>query len=376
MTLTDNTRMLQQIAEAIAENVPEVDLILLYGSFARGLGHELSDYDLIIICDAKKVAWEFILNERPVLAWSMTWKFAEEIVTGEKGFWSTSAGSLVDGIILWEKNDKIRKKFEEIISKASIGSNRVVESVIQHFDSFYGKLWQIEKSIKDNKLENVRLLIWDLANAICHALAGLNNQYYQNNWGKQLSEIENFIIKPDNFKERYIRLVTSEPVKSLKIAEKLTEDIHELLIDWLDKKKPKPDKSFEEIITNWTAAIESLYSIKASAKRNNLTAGIYAVTDFIEFIFWLYMVLSEKRWDRNSFYPIDRYLRELPDTIRKNVEILLFSTQLEELALSTEKITQDLRKQLLTRGALLPEVKSLKEGLQFLRIWDIKMLKS
>ncbi|MFX1324480.1 MAG: hypothetical protein ACFE8N_05955, partial [Promethearchaeota archaeon] len=160
-------------------------------------------------------------------------------------------------------------------------------------------------------------------------------------------------------------------VKALKIAEKLTEDIHELLIDWLQRNKPKPDKQFEEIITEWTAVVECLYSIKASVKSKNLTGGIYAVTDFTEFIFWLYMVLLEKRWDRNSFYPIDKYLREIPDTIRKDVEKLLYSTQLDELALSTEKITQDLRTQLLTRGAKLPEVKYLDEGMQFLRIWDI-----
>ena len=368
INLTDDIKIIKQIAETLAFNVPDIDLVILYGSFARGLGHELSDYDIIIICDTKKVAWNFVLNERPVQAWSMTWEFAEKLLKGEAGCWSIGAASLINGIIVWKKNEKCSERFRNLLLQASEGARRTVKKAINEFDTFYSKLWQINKLIRKNKTKNVRLLIWDLANDICEVLSGLNNHPYHNLWGKQLIEIEKFDVKPENYIERYKELVTAEPVKALKIAEKLTDDIYELLVDWLQKNEPKPIETFKDITTEWSSAIESLNSIKSAMKMDKKIAGIYAVTDFTEFIFWLYMIFLEIKWDRNSFYPIDEYLKNFPQNIRKNVEVLLFSTQLEDLVNAAENITQDLKQQYIKRGIELPVVKSLDEGLKFLRI--------
>ena len=57
--------------------------------------------------------------------------------------------------------------------------------------------------------------------------------------------------------------------------------------------------------------------------------------------------------------------------IRKNVEVLLFSTRLEDLVDAAENITKDLEQQFIKRGIEFPVVKSLDEGLKFLRIWDL-----
>ncbi|MFX1478610.1 MAG: nucleotidyltransferase domain-containing protein, partial [Promethearchaeota archaeon] len=180
--MNDDMLQINQIAEILAENVPEVDLVILFGSFAHGFGHELSDYDIIAICDSKRVVWEFMLNERPVQVWSMTWKYAEEVITGQSGYWSTNAGSLAEGIIIWEKSSELHERFERIISKVKQGGRAVVNQTL-NFDDLFSRLWLIEKSIRTGKDTNIRLLVWDLAIGICHRLAGLNNQYYLRNWG-------------------------------------------------------------------------------------------------------------------------------------------------------------------------------------------------
>jgi hypothetical protein len=140
--------------------------------------------------------------------------------------------------------------------------------------------------------------------------------------------------------------------------------------DWLKKNKTIPIIKIKEINTEWSSATESLNSIKAAMKKKKQIAGIYAVTDFTEFIFWLYMVMSEENWDRSSFYPIDEYLKKLPKNIRKDVKTLLFSTHLQDLVEAAENITQDLKQQFNKREINLPVAKSLEEGLKFLRVID------
>lgn len=360
-----------KIVRKITEIVPDIDLVILYGSFARGLGHELSDYDIIAICDTKKVVWEFILNDRVVKAWPMTWDYAEKTVTGKTGVWITAAAALAEGIIIWEKSKEYRNKFENIIAKVPEGGKVTIENSLNWFEKNYSKLWRIRKNIKTGKLENVRFIIQDLANAICYALSGINNQYYLNNWGKQLSEIDEFDIKPTNFTERYTELVTAEPEQALKIAEELVDEIHKLLIDWLNKNRPSPNETYKEIATEWSSLIEGLNSIKSAAKRSDLTGGLFSVTDFTEFVFWVYMILQNKTWSRNCFYPIDEYLNKLPEAIRKDMEILLFSNQLDEMAIAAENIIQDLQQRLIAKGAKLPIAKTLEEGVQFIQQWDL-----
>ncbi|MCG3254356.1 MAG: nucleotidyltransferase domain-containing protein, partial [Candidatus Heimdallarchaeota archaeon] len=355
----------------LVETVPDIDLVLLYGSFARGLGHELSDYDIIIICDTKKVVWEFILKERVVKAWSMTWEHAEKVVTGKTNVWITAAAALTHGIVLWEKSKEHHKKLEKVIEKVSEGSVTSVEKVLYWYESYYGKLWMINNSIKTGKTENVRFFIQEVANGICYALSGINNQYYLNNWGKQLPEIEEFSIKPENFTERYTEMVTAQPVRALEIAEDLLDETHKLLIGWLEKNKPHSSETYKGIVTEWPSVIEALNAIKSSAKKSNIAGIVFAVFDFTEMIFWAYMILQNKIWNRTIFYPMDEYLRKLPKVIRKDAEVLLYSNQMDELVFAAENITKDLKQRLIAKGAKLPIAKSLEDGAQFIQQWDL-----
>ncbi|MHA2010570.1 MAG: nucleotidyltransferase domain-containing protein [Promethearchaeota archaeon] len=367
--MNDNMLLIKQIADLLAKNVPEIDLIILYGSFAHGLGHELSDYDLIIISDSKKVAWEFILNERPIQTLSLTWEYAEKVLTGEKGNWSTGAGSLANGIIVWEKSSKYRQKLERLIKKVNEGGRYLVKQTI-NFDDLYSRLWLVEKNIKNNKEENIRLLIWDLAIGICYRLSGLNNQYFLNNWGKQLGEIENFTIKPKNFSQRFEKLITSKPKEALNIAENLVDELHILYKNWLIENMDRPEKTYKEIIADWSSAVEGYHSIKSAYKKKDLIGGIYAATDFTEFMIWAYMVLQNKRWDRNNFYPLDDYIKRLPYTIQKDVKVLLSSNKLDELAKAAENVIEDFRQQLRAKNGKLPIAKTLEEALLFIRVED------
>ena len=60
MIMTNDMIIIKEIAETLAHSVSDIDLVILYGSFARGLETDLSDYDIMVICDNKKVTCKFI----------------------------------------------------------------------------------------------------------------------------------------------------------------------------------------------------------------------------------------------------------------------------------------------------------------------------
>ncbi|MCK5299361.1 MAG: hypothetical protein KAJ76_10665, partial [Candidatus Heimdallarchaeota archaeon] len=164
---------------------------------------------------------------------------------------------------------------------------------------------------------------------------------------------------------------TAKPERALTIAEDLLDETHKLLIDWLKKNKPHPSETYKEIVTEWPSVIESLNAIKSTAKKSNIAGIVFAVFDFTEMIFWAYMVLQNKFWNRTMFYPMDEYLRKLPKVIRKDVEVLLYSNQMDELVLAAENITKDLKQRLIAKGGKLPIANSLEEGAQFLQQLDV-----
>ena len=55
----------------------------------------------------------------------------------------------------------------------------------------------------------------------------------------------------------------------------------------------------------------------------------------------------------------------------EDVEVLLISTDLEELAEAAKNITNDMHQRLIAKGATLPIAKSIEEGVQFIQQWDL-----
>ena len=102
--MTNPIEHAKEIGDVLLSSVSDIDLILLYGAFAQKRGHSRSDYDMIAICDSKKVKWEFVIDDQPICLWSMTWKEAEDVITGKDGpLWSIGVSSLVESVILYYK---------------------------------------------------------------------------------------------------------------------------------------------------------------------------------------------------------------------------------------------------------------------------------
>ncbi len=363
-TLTDLLVLAKKVAETIVEQVPDCELILTYGGVARGSDHKYSDIDMIIIHDSKKVVWEFILNERPICCWSMTWKKAENTFRGTEGLWTMSVKALVDAKILWSKSKKHEQRFKELFKLRDEGHNVCLKKVPEDFENIYSKLWKFQESIKNCELNEISYLRWEIANALVHTLAVLNNSPFSNNWGKQQSEIANFKILPLNFVKNYEEFIITNPEDALIIGKTLVEEVKHLLRDLVVKNTKLT--GINEITTEWAGITEYLNKIKSAAEKNDLVAAKFGANNFATFILWAYSIIQKQTWDRNHYYSVEEMISNLPSKLHVHISTLLQSNKLEELTKAAEVLIQELAVELNARGEELPIANTLEDSLRFI----------
>lgn len=365
--MTNGIEKAKQIVEKLLSMVSDIDLILLYGSYAQGRGHPRSDYDMIAICDNKEVEWEFVIDEQPICLWSMTWKDVEEVITGKDGRrWSIGVNSLAKAVIVYHKNENILEKFNNLKERVSEGGINALKQAIANFDSLYGQLWRLEKQIKESNTLELTFLKWNIVIGLNCTLSALNKRYFLNNWGKQFHEIVNFDILPVEYVSRAKKFLKSEPKKALEIASELVEDVRTQLKEWL--RSDEKEVNIHNIASGWPEIIEYLNKSKSAEEKNNLFAGLYAACDNAEFYLWAFQLLQNETWTRISFYSVKEGLSSLQEKTAFHIKQLLQSQDLTELKQSTEQLTAQLEEEVLSRGVTLPIAESLDDGKKFIQV--------
>jgi hypothetical protein len=358
----------QEVAKIIAGKTKSIDLVLLYGSIAQGKGHQYSDFDMIVVSDTEKIVWEFILNNRPISVWPITWKKIENILLGKEAIWSVSVTAFTHAQILWSKSKEHEKRFKNLFSKVDEGSINTIKSSIKDYKNLFSLLWMLEDNIKQNKFVNTPFLRWNIANFLVHILSGLNNQPLFNNWGKQQEEISKMKILPKNFVKRYEEFITVEPSKSVEIGKNLIADVILLLNTWIDENDKETEEKPVNIAWEWSGLIEYLNKVRSSRIDKDLIACKFAATDIARFACWAYMILQKEKWDVSVFHPADETISKLPRKIQKDVETLLLSDDFDALLEAAKNITVDLKSELIDKGVEIPTTPSIKEAEKFIQI--------
>lgn len=367
--MKDLLEIAQEVTDIITKQVKEIDLILVYGGAAQGRSSKLSDIDMIAISENKKVVWEFVIEDRPICLWSISWEKLESYID-DFNLWSVGAGAYINSKVLYSKSNKVLERFEKITEEIAKGGEKALTKSLSRFDEIYGSLWHLQKAIKQKQELEIRFLIWAIANSIVIVLSSLNNQHLLNNWGKQLPEIANFEKLPNDFINRFTSLVTAESEDVLEIASELVDDVKLLCKEWLSEKKKIDDHSLEGVATEWAGFVEYKNKVKSATEKNDLVAGLYAATDYAEDYLWASTILQGKPWNRSCFYSAEEAVNYLSKNNPKNVATLLKSKNLIELQEAAEQLLQSLAEELQLRGLKLPIATSLEDGLQFLQILE------
>ena len=366
--MSQEMKYAEEIAQRLVKEVSGIDLVLVYGGVAQGRFGKYSDYDLIAISDKKWVVWEFVIDNQPICLWSVTWDNAEKMINGEDDFWSVSAATILDAKIVWAKSDKMIKKYEKLKEAGVDGGLKTLKKSIAGYDELYGKLWRLQKAIEGNKNLEVAFLKMEIVNGLTHTLAALNNQYFLNNWGKQLSEIETFEKVPDEFTEQYKKFLLAEPEEALLIGEAMINGIKMLIRNWLRSEENKEEQNdVGEIGTEWAGIIEWANKAYSATEKGDEIAGIMAAIENANTFMWAFLKLQNKKWDINSFYTTDEEILKLAKNIPKNIQTLLQSQNLVELKEATEELVQALKEELELRRIKLPVAETLDDAIQFIQ---------
>jgi hypothetical protein len=242
----------------------------------------------------------------------MTWDEAERLAKGSWGNWCVGVSIFSHSYILWSKSKASEKRFRSLGGIAEEGSQNVLEQKLSKYAILYGYIRILEDAISRNDTLTPAFLIWNIANGLTQILAALNKHPLIHNWGKQLCEMEQFDIAPDDFISRYKKLVTGLPETVLPIAQDLVEDVYKLLLSWFhDQSIPKED--FTSIIQNeWAGTLDCLNKIRSAAKEQNLIAARSAAVEYAEFTIWLFQGLRGKKAEVRQFESVPEVIGQLP----------------------------------------------------------------
>jgi hypothetical protein len=302
----------RKIVKSLVDETKDIDLVLAYGGLGRGTANEFSDFDLLVLSESVRISWAFIWRGRPVSVWTMTWDEAERLAKGSWGNWCVGVSIFSHSHILWSKSKASEKRFRSLGGIAEEGSQNVLEQKLSKYAILYGYIRILEDAISRNDTLTPAFLIWNIANGLTQILAALNKHPLIHNWGKQLCEMEQFDIAPDDFISRYKKLVTGLPETVLPIAQDLVEDVYKLLLSWFhDQSIPKED--FTSIIQNeWAGTLDCLNKIRSAAKEQNLIAARSAAVEYAEFTIWLFQGLRGKKAEVRQFESVPEVIGQLP----------------------------------------------------------------
>lgn len=358
----------KEIAEAIAEEAKDIDLILTYGSLARGTTNSFSDIDILVISDTTSVSWSFVLNGRPVSVRSMTWDETTGVAKGIHGSWSTGASIFENHLVLWSKSGEVEKQFLKASRYIADGSQKVLEKAVTNFTNLYGQLWRLQDAVNHNDLLTSSFLVWNIAIHISEVLAALNKKPLAHNWGKQLPEMNEFEITPVDFTPRYTLLVTGTPEEALSIATDLVIELEMLVRHWFNEQKLSKTDAVDIVKSEWSGIVDCLNKIHSAAEAQDLVSARYAAVEFAEFAIWLLRSFQGNHADPKRFGKTLDELDRLPLGSQKPLETLLASTVIDSIVEAGEQLASFLESSMKEKGVNPSVAQTVNDGKVFLRL--------
>jgi len=247
----------------------DVAIAAYYGSYAQGTQNSKSDLDIFFIPCTDR-GWElcdcFILDDIGIDLFPIGWSRAENIANFNEGIVSV----LADCKILYYRSEEDLARFnslrENIKSLCSPEKKAVMmNKAIEKFNKCFVSLYNIER-LKD--ITSVRVEAFNIVTTVFETLSLLNQTYFKKGWGKNLSQILDFEIKPENIGELVNSIITEESCE--KITENCTTLVEEMRNTILQEQKAVVKKyPFKDAFTGYYEEMKSTFNKIITACDNN-----------------------------------------------------------------------------------------------------------
>jgi hypothetical protein len=289
------------IKQKLLEEYSEViELIAVYGSYARDTYNEFSDLDMFVLVEAEErysgitsLPWIFRYKNTIIDCWENTWGQHESNLEFIKNnYYLYSIAGLMDCKILYSRNQETLNRFEELreqVQEVIEDKKENMEVLIKKYSS--GGVEGILRAQRKNDLVSGRMNIWGAVINMISALARINGTYYKQNWGRNLTEAFSLEILPKDFKTKISFLVqTDNLLKAIEIILDLDDEIRTMIEEkTLDILKPERGQDVMEDI--YDGILEYLNKMRSSIKKKDFLSLSYEATELqlmtAEFIAYL-----------------------------------------------------------------------------------------
>ena len=298
----------------------EIDLIVVYGSRARGTHRPSSDLEMFVVLESRKktnVEWFFVYKDIPVDLWTKEWQELEKVSNKESaanGGFVLQAGTISTCNVIYYKDEKARHRFQQIRDKVKEFSKCPeinIEVVNKYFDNMYNFLGKIYFSKEKHDLIEARRGAWHIIISSIILLGMINNRYYLNNWGTNIHEAKEFAIFPKGLIDDARDLSTEDNFDNLlTTATRVVDNMRAILIEIFEKDLVDIDLAF---LSTEVSSIEYLFKIRNAALQEDIIAASYAVFELQPLTaqdLWVH----DKKWTKASRFLLHNELREKYDS--------------------------------------------------------------
>jgi hypothetical protein len=315
MTFDDDVdTIVELIKEATLKKFnQEIDIILIYGSRARGDFELNSDLEMIaIVEDSKKTIaeWFFLYKGIPVDLWTNDWKGIESV---DEGSSVLQAGTLSTSEVVYFKDELTKIRFEECINRMkNLAANKEKNqgSASKILNDIYKYLGKIYFAKEKNDIVEARNNAWHIIISSVIILAKMNNSYLLNTWGTNMYEVAELSIKPNNLIANMEILASEEDFDTiLSTAVQVIDDVRILMIE-MNEKDPL-DVRVEFLCTE-VSAVEYLFKIRKAVRHKDILAASYAVFE-LQSLSSRDLWVNVKKWTKAGQFLLYNEFREKYD---------------------------------------------------------------
>ncbi|NGZ77728.1 nucleotidyltransferase domain-containing protein [Saccharibacillus alkalitolerans] len=194
-----SSALIERVRRDYAEDVA---IAAYYGSYLDGTATDRSDLDFFFI-PAKPEGYQaglsFILNGISFDFWPVSWERAEKMARLEDG----QAGILADCKLLYVRSDEDLERFNNLkLQLKDIRSFEGEEAFLgraeEKLNGIYPVLHELRRAGTAKPLSGYRLRAFEVMAPLFEAIALLNRTYLRKGWGKNLTQLYDLPIRPND----------------------------------------------------------------------------------------------------------------------------------------------------------------------------------
>lgn len=274
------------LKEEVIKNHPEISIIAIYGSAARGQQTDFSDLDMYAVLDNEENAFEihFTLNNQTVEFWCIPWEWVEKIVSAKEDanpiLFPIRTSIFLNNKVIFARSEEDEIRFKNLKKLADIGKKRQIQIASNNFDKLFSFIERVNYANEIDDLLTARWAVWEfIDNTVC-ILALINYKLLIKNWGSNLHEIFEFDILPDFYKEDILVLATSNDFKEIiSTGRRIIREVRKILHSKREEISLDYEEHMKYLDEEYIAFKGYSNKILSACSKRDILAASYAATE-------------------------------------------------------------------------------------------------